>query len=244
MNPIEVKVYQNKETLYDELSEYYINEIKQHPNLVLGLATGSTPIPLYERLVKDHKENDTDYRNVTTYNLDEYLGLPKSHPESYDSFMHRHLFHGLNIPKENIHLPNAESINPAMDYQELLNQVQIDIQLLGVGSNGHIGFNEPNTPFQSIVHTVELAEQTRKDNARFFQDISEVPTHAITMGIQNILQAKKIILVATGENKSDAIYQLIHGEKKELYPITALQEHPNVIVYLDQAAAEKLPKES
>lgn len=232
---------------YEEMSDKAFDVVKgvldANPNCVLGLATGSSPVGLYQRMIKDHKENGRSYANVTSFNLDEYCGLPKSHPESYYSFMHHNLFSGLDIKEENVHIPEDGEDKDAKckEYDAAMEKYHVDIQVLGIGSNGHIGFNEPGTSFDSKTHIVTLKESTRKDNARFFNDnIDEVPTHAITMGIDTIMHAKKIIIVASGANKADAVAAMIHGPKSVDCPASVLQDHPDVVVVLDEAAASKL----
>jgi len=231
---------------YDEMSDCAFDIVKEivasKPDCVLGLATGSSPIGLYQRMIKDHLDNGTTYTAVRTVNLDEYLGLPKSHPESYYSFMHTNLFSGLDIPASSIRLPEdgPDKILQGALYDELLNSLDIDLQLLGLGSNGHIGFNEPGTPLDSTTHVVELKESTRRDNARFFASIDEVPTHAITMGVASILKARQILVVASGSNKAEAVAAMINGPQTTDVPASALQLHPDVIVVVDKAAAQKL----
>lgn len=213
----------------------------KHP--VLGLATGSTPIGLYQNMIKDHNDNKTSYKDVRTFNLDEYVGLPKDHSESYYTFMHVNLFNGLDIKEENINVPSGLGDLQANceAYENAMKDYQVDIQLLGIGSNGHIGFNEPGTSFDSLTHVVELKESTRKDNARFFEPLNEeVPTHAITMGIETVMKAKKILLLASGENKKDAIYGMIKGEVSENCPASILQKHNDVLVIIDKKAASRL----
>lgn len=213
-------------------------------NAVLGLATGSTPLGLYKNMIEDHKTNGTTYKDVITYNLDEYVGLPLNHRESYYTFMHENLFKGLDINLANVNIPvgSQEDLAAcASDYEAKLSQNKIDVQVLGIGGNGHIGFNEPGTAFDSETHVVELQERTRQDNARFFDnDINQVPTHAITMGIASIMKANKILLVACGEGKADAVLAMIKGEVTEAMPASILQNHEDVVVILDKAAASKL----
>lgn len=234
----------NYEEVSDKAAEIMLEVVKANPSCVLGLATGSSPIGLYQRMIKDYKENGTSYAQVTTFNLDEYVGLPIEHPESYYSFMHRNLFDHIDINEENIHIPSSlgDDLQANCDaYNQAMADYTVDIQVLGIGSDGHIGFNEPNTPFDSVTHITELEESTIRDNARFFDnDMSKVPTKAITMGIANVMAAKKILMVATGENKADAIYQTIKGEKTITCPATVLQDHPDVVIILDEAAASKL----
>ena len=218
---------------YDELSEKAFEVMKEvitsKSNPVLGLATGSSPIGLYQNMIKDHKENGTSYKNVVTFNLDEYIGLKRDHSQTYWTFMHENLFNGLDIPAE------------CEKYEEAMKNFEVDIQLLGIGANGHIGFNEPGTSFDTLTHTVVLKEKTRQDNARFFDPLGEeVPTEAITMGIATIMKAKKILLVANGKNKADAVYAMIKGPVTEECPASVLQNHPDVTVIVDRGAASKL----
>lgn len=239
MKIIKVQSYEEGSKKAFEIVKEVLVEKK---DAVLGLATGSSPIGLYKEMIQDHKENNQSYQDVITVNLDEYMGLERDHQESYYTFMHRNLFDHIDIKEENIHLPSSigNMEENVKKYEEVLAQYKPDIQILGVGANGHIGFNEPGTPFNSRTHTVTLAEKTRQDNARFFNDISEVPTHAITMGIQNILEAKKIVLVAFGENKKDAVYGLVHGEISEDLPASILQKHSDVTIIVDEEAAKRL----
>lgn len=239
MKIIKVQSYEEGSKKAFEIVKEVLVEKK---DAVLGLATGSSPIGLYKEMIQDHKENNQSYQDVITVNLDEYMGLERDHQESYYTFMHRNLFDHIDIREENVHLPSSigNMEENVKKYEEVLAQYKPDVQILGVGANGHIGFNEPGTPFNSRTHTVTLAEKTRQDNARFFNDISEVPTHAITMGIQNILEAKKIVLVAFGENKKDAVYGLVHGEISENLPASILQKHSDVTIIVDEEAAKRL----
>lgn len=230
---------------YDEVSQKAFEVMKEvvtsKPNAVLGLATGSSPIGLYERMMKDHTEHGTSYANCQSFNLDEYVGLPRDHSESYYTFMHENLFKGIDMNEENIHLPYGDSKKDCEAYEAAMEHVSVDVQVLGIGANGHIGFNEPGTPFTEETHIVTLTKKTREDNARFFNDdINQVPTHAITMGIATIMKANKILLVATGANKADAVKAMIDEKPSENCPASVLQNHANVIVILDKAAASKL----
>lgn len=243
---IKVVRVKNKEEISKKAFEIMHELVTSNPKAVLGLATGSSPVGLYELMIRDHKENGTSYKDVTTFNLDEYVGLPKDHPESYYSFMHRNLFDGLDVKEENIHIPSSEgNLEERCDeYNEALSKQTIDLQILGIGSNGHIGFNEPDTPFDSVTHIVDLKESTIKDNARFFDDdISKVPTQAITMGISNVMAAKKIILIANGENKANAIRATVMGPVDEKVPASVLQNHPDVVIIIDEEAGSSLYKE-
>lgn len=243
---IKVVRVKNKEEISKKAFEIMHELVTSNPKAVLGLATGSSPVGLYELMIRDHKENGTIYKDVTTFNLDEYVGLPKDHPESYYSFMHRNLFDGLDVKEENIHIPSSEGNleERCEEYNEALSKQTIDLQILGIGSNGHIGFNEPDTPFDSVTHIVDLKESTIKDNARFFDDdISKVPTQAITMGISNVMAAKKIILIANGENKANAIRATVMGPVDEKVPASVLQNHPDVVIIIDEEAGSSLYKE-
>ena len=216
------------------------------PGKVLGLATGSTPLGLYNLMVKDHKENGTSYKDILTFNLDEYVGLPITHPESYYAFMHRNLFNQIDIPEENTHVPSGLGDNldeQCKAYDQMIAEHPVDIQLLGIGSDGHIAFNEPGTPFESGTHVCDLQESTIRDNARFFDnDMSKVPTQACTQGIGTIMKAKNILLIATGANKADAVKGMIEGPIDESCPASILQKHSNVVLVVDEAAASKLSK--
>ena len=215
-----------------------MEEVVKQDKVTLGLATGSSPVGLYKHLVDAHK-NGLSFKNVQSFNLDEYVGLSKNHDQSYYHFMYEHLFKHVDFNLENVHLPKGEGSleDVAEEYEAMLKQNPQDLQLLGIGSNGHIGFNEPGTSFESTVHVVRLKDETRKDNARFFDSIDEVPHFAITMGIQDILRAKKILLVASGKNKAVAIKEMLEGKIREEVPCTILQNHPEVIVVLDKEAA-------
>ncbi len=237
MKVIKVKDY-NELSL--EAAKVMIELIKNKPNATLGLATGSSPIGLYQNLISAYNNNEISFKNITTFNLDEYCGLPKEHFESYYSFMHRNLFDHVDIKEENVHLPSSlgsDLQKNCDEYTELLNNAVVDIQLLGIGGNGHIGFNEPGTSFESTTQIIKLAEKTRQDNKRFFNSIDEVPTHAITMGIKNIMNAKSILLVVSGKSKADAVYKLLNGEVTESFPASILKNHPNVTVIIDEEAA-------
>lgn len=217
--------------------------LESNPACTLGLATGSTPIPLYNEMAKDHKENGTSYRQVKTFNLDEYVGLPKEHPESYISFMTKNLFSRVDIDMKNVNIPNGLASDIPAEcarYSALLEKASVDIQVLGIGGNGHIAFNEPNTPFDSKTHQVFLTQKTISDNARFFASVDEVPKSALTMGIGEIMKAKKLLMLATGSNKADAVYKMVKGPVDPSCPASILQKHPDVVVIIDKAAAAKL----
>ncbi len=214
--------------------------VKGNPNAVLGLATGSTPIGLYKNMIKDYQENGTSYANIKTVNLDEYAGLDYSSDQSYIYFMRNNLFDHVNVDLKNTNIENGKAQDRQAEcdrYNKLLETMQQDIQVLGIGSNGHIAFNEPGTPFGSVTHIVDLTENTIKDNARFFTSIDEVPRQAFTMGLKNIMNAKKILILANGANKAKAVYGLVKGEVTEEVPASILQLHPDCVLVCDEAAA-------
>ena len=244
MSKIELIVTKDYEEMSQKAADIFIDLLKRKSNAILGLATGSTPIGLYKILIEKNKSNEISFKDVITYNLDEYCDLPKEHEQSYYSFMNENLFKHIDIDKNNTHLPKGEGDSKvnAQNYDDALKNVKIDIQLLGIGSNGHIGFNEPGTDFEIGVHEVQLTENTIKDNARFFEnDINKVPKKAITMGIKNILDADTIILVASGANKANAIKSVMSGVVDKNVPASALNIHKGkVYVIVDKEAASKL----
>jgi len=217
-----------------------INVIKKEQSPVLGLATGSTPVGTYKLLVEACERGGISFKNVHTVNLDEYVGLGADNEQSYISFMCKNLFDKVDLPVGNINIPNGlaeDKEGECLRYSSLLKACRQDIQVLGLGSNGHIGFNEPGTPFDSATHVVNLTQNTIKDNSRFFADISKVPTQAITMGIAEIMSAKKILLLASGTNKARAVKEMVKGEICEACPASILQRHKNCVVVVDVAAA-------
>ncbi len=228
----------NYERLSEEAAKFLIETVKHNPYAVLGLATGTTPLGLYKNLIADHKKNGTSYKHIRAVNLDEYKGLPKDHPQSYAYFMRKNLFDHIDIDLNNTYIENEQA--ECKRYDEILNKYPRDIQLLGLGSNGHIAFNEPNTPFDSTTHVVTLAESTVKDNARLFEDIAEVPRKAYTMGLKSIMQAKKIIVLANGLNKAEIVSKLMYGSPSEELPASILYNHKDCTVILDEEAASKL----
>ena len=243
---MKVIICENYEEASQKAADIMLEVVKNKPTANLGLATGSTPIKMYELMVKDHKENGTSYQDIKSYNLDEYYGLEKTHPQSYYYFMQKHLFSSIDIKPENIHVPSeAGDIQENCDeYNKMLAENPIDIQLLGIGSNGHIGFNEPGTSFDSVTHKVDLKLSTIEDNARLFFNgkIEDVPTQAVSMGIANIMKAKKVLLIASGEGKAKAIQATVEGPKTTDVPASALQDHPDCILIVDEAAASLLKK--
>ncbi|MGC8228144.1 glucosamine-6-phosphate deaminase [Pseudobacillus badius] len=241
MDVIRVKDYKE---LSEQAAKFVLERVKKNPEMILGLATGGTPEGMYEQLVTDHRTAGTSYKQVTTFNLDEYAGLPRKDRNSYYSYMREQLFDHIDIPNDQIHLPNGEAEDwqeECLQYEQAIAEAgQMDVQVLGIGGNGHIGFNEPGTSFDSATHVVTLDESTRKDNARYFSNLDEVPTHALTMGIQTIMRAKEIVLLASGESKADAMARLLQGEADESFPASALLSHPNVTVIADEEALKKV----
>jgi glucosamine-6-phosphate deaminase len=237
MKIIEVKNYQEMSVI---AAKYIIEKVQANPNLHLGLATGGTPVGIYSNLIEDHQKNGTSYSRVTTFNLDEYVGLTGENPNSYRYYMDDHLFNHLDIQKANTYVPrgNAADIHKeCVDYEELMeNHGGVDLQILGIGSNGHIGFNEPGTSFNSKTHIVNLAPSTREANARFFNSLEEVPTEAITMGISTIMKSKEILLLISGESKGEALQKLLTGGVDESFPASVLKNHPCVTIIADKEA--------
>jgi glucosamine-6-phosphate deaminase len=237
---------------YEDMSKIAAKEMAKllyvKPEAVLGLATGSTPEGVYKELIELNKEHRVDFSKVTSYNLDEYKGLQGDHPQSYRYFMDTHLFNHMNIDKSRTHVPNgvAENLDKeCAEYDEAIEKAGgIDLQLLGIGTNGHIGFNEPSDFLNLNTHVTDLTEDTIKANSRFFEHIDEVPTQAVTMGLGSIMKAKKIILLASGEKKAEIISKLVEDKISTRVPASMLQVHPNVLVIVDEAAASLLKKTS
>jgi len=237
-------VVADDEAEFDRLAADEVTRLlQQKPEAVLGLPTGSTPVGLYAELRKRYREGRISLRAATSFNLDEYVGLAPEHPQSYHAFMQEHLFGGIDLPKERTFLPEGigDPQLAAARYEELLAKYgPIDLMILGIGRNGHIGFNEPGTSFKSGVHPAMLTQSTIKANARFFASEDEVPKQAITMGIGNILAARRIMLLAKGASKAQAIRATVCGEMSEQVPASALQSHPDVLLILDREAAALL----
>ncbi|MGG3310310.1 glucosamine-6-phosphate deaminase [Paenibacillus lautus] len=211
-----------------------------NPRATLGLATGSTPVGLYNKLIEMNRQGLVSFAQTTTYNLDEYVGLPENHPESYRTFMNEKFFNHVDIQIERTHVPNGNATNPeeeCLNYDKMLEEFgPVDLQLLGLGHNGHIGFNEPGESLSGGTHVVELQEKTRHANARFFPTLDDVPTHAITMGVATILKARQILLLVRGEDKAEIVHRALKGPITTECPASLLQCHPNVVVLLDQGA--------
>lgn len=242
---MELIICKNAAEVGETAGAIVIDQVKENPKAILGLATGSTPIGAYEFMIKDHQENGTSYKDITTVNLDEYIGLEPTHEQSYRHFMNETLFSKLDIDVNNTFVPSGMG-NPAENakaYDAKLEELgAVDIQILGIGTNGHIAFNEPGTDFANTTHEVDLVPETIAANARFFASEDDVPKTALTMGIASILKAKKIILLAFGENKAEAIRGTFEDEISPNLPATALRNHPNVTIIADEAAASLLKK--
>ncbi|MGG1883889.1 glucosamine-6-phosphate deaminase [Bacillus safensis] len=237
MNIIE---FESKDQLGKEAAAVISRTIAAKPDAVLGLATGGTPIETYKELIQLHQARQLSFKQTKTINLDEYAGLDPEHENSYMTYMKRHLFDHIDIPDDQYFLPNGNAAHlekECLRYDQLIKDVGgIDLQLLGIGQNGHIGFNEPGTPFNSKTHVVQLDENTRQANARYFSSIDEVPTHAITMGIASILSSKKILLLASGKSKAKVIQYLEQAEIHPDLPASALKLHEDVTVLIDREA--------
>lgn len=218
-------------------------QIKNKSNSVLGLATGSSPIGIYDNLVEEYKARELSFKNITTINLDEYVGLTPDNENSYRYFMNQHLFSKVDIDVDNTYVPQGDALDLEVEcknYNKRINEMGIDLQVLGLGENGHIGFNEPGTSFDIETHVVDLTESTIKANSRLFDSVDQVPKQAISMGIKNIMSAKHIVLVVSGEQKAQALAKVIKGPVTTEVPGSVLQKHPRVTVICDEAAAKYL----
>ncbi len=236
---------------YEEMSSRAFGILRavvtENPHAVLGLATGSTPLGLYELMARDHRAGGVSYRDVKTVNLDEYVGLGANDAQSYARFMRENLFRFLDVDLKNTHIPNGKAEQREGEcarYDALLRSLPRDLQILGIGSNGHIAFNEPGTPFSSTTHVVDLAESTIRDNSRLFSCEEEVPRSAFTMGLKSIMEAKHIVILASGENKSRAVRALVEGDVNESLPASILRTHPDCTLIADRAAASLLKEEA
>lgn len=237
---------------YDAMSRRaakFVRELlDRKPDAVIGFATGSTPIGLYKELIRMHKEDGLDFSKIVTFNLDEYIGLPKDHPESYHTFMWENLFKHINVNPSNVHIPDGTV--PDVEaysqwYEERIKKFGgIDLQILGIGRDGHIGFNEPGSSLGSRTRIKTLAKETIEDNARFFDgDVNKVPRQAITMGVGTIMEAKVLLLLASGKNKAEAVKKTVEGPITAMVPASIMQLHPKAILVLDEEAASLLERE-
>ena len=241
---MEVIVKESYEEMSLAAARVVARTLNAKPNAVLGLATGSTPLGLYRELVRMHRDEGLDFSQVTTFNLDEYVGLTRHHPQSYHYFMHENLFQHINVPKQNIHIPSGTTDNYAAFCawyeQRIVERGGIDLQVLGIGTDGHIAFNEPSSSLGSRTRIKTLAKQTIDDNARFFDTPEQVPVYAITMGVGTILEARKIILLANKKNKAAAVAGAIEGPVTSMNTASALQLHRDTMAILEREAAGEL----
>jgi len=241
---MQIVILENSSAIADYAANIFTRQLKKQPDSTLGLATGSTPIPLYQRLIHAYQDKEISFAKVTTFNLDEYLGLAPEHLQSYRHFMKRHLFDHIDIAQSNIFVPSGNAQNAievCENYESTIRQRGgIDLQLLGIGRNGHIGFNEPSSGLMSRTRVKTLTEATIHDNARFFSDEEFQPHLSITMGIGTILDSRQVLLLATGGAKAKAIRAAVEGPVSASCPASALQMHPNAVVVVDAAAANEL----
>ena len=241
-----MKIYVSED--YKDMSRKAANIVSAHvilnPSCVLGLATGSTPIGMYKQLIDWYNKGDLDFSQVKSVNLDEYVGLAPTHDQSYRYFMQHNLFDHVNIDPANTNVPNGLADHPEAEcerYNQVIRSMGgIDVQVLGMGHNGHIGFNEPGQAFELETHVVDLTERTIEANARFFASKDEVPKRAITMGIKSIMQARQILVVVSGEDKADIVQKAFFGPVVPEVPASILQMHPNVVLCGDKAALSKI----
>ena len=241
---MEVIIQKNYEQLSKVAAQHVIDVLNAKPNAVLGMATGSTPLGLYQELVQLYRAGELDFSRVTTFNLDEYVGLPVSHEQSYHYFMYENFFKQVNIPPQNINIPSGTTSNYhafCQWYEQRIAECGgIDLQILGIGSDGHIAFNEPTSSLNSRTRLKTLAKQTIDDNARFFERRDDVPVYAITMGVGTILDARKLILLASGKAKAKAIAQTVEGPVTSMVTASAIQMHADAKVFIDEDASSEL----
>ena len=230
----------NYEEISKKAAELIAEQINAKPDSVLGLATGVTPVGTYSRLIEMYKNNEVDFKDVVSFNLDEYYPISRENPQSYYSFMKENFFNKININPENTHIPNGEAENPEEECTAYENEIEkyggIDLQILGIGRNGHIGFNEPSDVLNSTTHLTSLTEDTIEANSHFFEDRSKVPAYALTMGMATIFKAKKILLLATRSSKLNAIKTLMSDDITTTTPATMLKMHPDVTIICDYDA--------
>lgn len=240
---MEMIIFDTQQELDAYAAELFVGIVKEKPDAVLGLATGSTPIGIYDKIVELHKQNNVSFKDVTTFNLDEYVGIKPDNDQSYAYYMKQHLFSHIDIPENQIHLPNGMASDAELEsnaYDAMLEARPVDIQLLGLGHNGHIGFNEPDVNLSGGTHVVKLKEETREANARFFDSMDEVPEYAITMGVGSILKANTIVLAVRGADKAEIVKEALTGPITTNVPASLLQTHARVIVLLDREAGRML----
>ena len=237
-----IHIFDNAEQIGTAIANLIVKQVNEKPDSVLGFATGASPIPTYKSLIKAYNEGKVSFKDITTFNLDEYCELPVEDKNSYFTFMHENLFNHIDVKEENVNFLNGNAENAEVEcqrYDNLLNEKKIDIQLLGVGRNGHIGFNEPANKFTKGSFKVRLTQSTIDANSIYF-DENPMPHYALTMGTVSIMNSKQIILIATGKSKSDAIHGLVNGDISPSCPASVLQLHPNVHIFMDKDAASRL----
>lgn len=242
---MEVRINATYEEMSEAACDMIVSQIRKRPDAVLGLASGSTPLLLYKLLGEACQKGLVDFSKVRTFNLDEYIGLPPEHEQSYHYFMKENFFNKVNLKPENIHIPNGMADDIAAECGRYSAEIEavdgIDIMILGIGANAHIGFNEPGDCFIPETHVVELTATTRMANARFFENVDDMPHWAVSMGIRDIMYARNILLLANGAGKTEAVYQAVCGDITPKVPASVLQLHRNVLVLTDEAAAARLP---
>lgn len=239
-----ILTFQSIEELNDAGANIIVSLLQTRPDAVLGLATGGTPVGIYEQLVKSYEKGLVSFSRATSFNLDEYVGLPRDHEQSYYTYMKENLFDHVDLPESRAFIPDGNASDPHEEcrrYEDLLSKAkQIDLQILGLGHNGHIGFNEPDHALVGGTHVVALQEETLQANARYFDSIDDVPKLAITMGVGMILKARTILLIVRGEDKAEIVQKALQGPITTEIPASLLQTHPNLVVMLDPAAAKLL----
>lgn len=241
---MDIKIFDNSIEIGNAAAKIIADKITEKPDAILGLATGASPVPTYKKLIAEYNEGKISFKDVKTFNLDEYCSIPASDRNSYYTFMHENLFNHIDIKEENVHVPdgnpeNAEEYCASYD-EAIINAGGIDIQVLGIGRNGHIGFNEPSDCFTAGTYKVKLTDSTIEANKIYFDSEEDVPKEAITMGVESIINAKEIILIAEGTAKAQAIHDMIKGEISPACPASILQKHNNVHIFIDKDAASML----
>ena len=236
-------IVDTRENMARRAADLYKEVLAAKPNAVLGFATGSTPLDLYAELVRRVEAKEMSFAGVTTFNLDEYVGLAPTHDQSYRYFMDKNLFEKIDLDPARVHIPSGLKVGEAETalYEKTIEEAGgIDMQLLGIGHNGHIGFNEPNTPFGSLTHKVTLTDSTIEANSRFFASKDEVPKEAVTMGIRTVMNCRRLVLIALGEGKAEIIRKTVQGPVTEEVPASVLQLHPDAYIFADHDAAKYL----
>lgn len=237
-----IKIFENAEQIAQAVGEFIIAEMNAKSNSVIGFATGASPVPTYKYLIEAYNEGKVSFKDMTTFNLDEYCDLPKSDKNSYYSFMHDNLFNHIDVNEENVNFLNGNAENTDEEckrYDALVDEKKIDLQILGIGQNGHIGFNEPSEKFTKGSFKVQLTDSTINANSIYFTE-NPMPHYALTMGTASIMKSKKLVLIATGVSKADAVYGMVNGDITPNCPASVLQLHPDAYIFLDKDAAAKL----